>query len=96
MMTKKEMEGMYDTLLSIPGMNDQVKVDLKLSRKEVLLLSQAIERGVGLSQSSENLLIDFASKESIDALALLAEQCLEKAGITESSKKLNLLVGNQK
>jgi hypothetical protein len=96
MMTKKEMEGVYDTLLSIPGMNVEVKLDLKMTRKDVLLLSQAIERGVGLNAGSENLLIDFASKESIEALALLAEQCLEKAGITESSKKLNLLVSNQK
>ncbi len=53
MMTKKEMEVVYDTLLCIPGMNDQVKVDLKLSRKNVLLLSQAVERGLGLKKKRE-------------------------------------------
>lgn len=96
MMTKKEMEGVYDTLLSIPGMNDQVKVDLKLSRKDVLLLSQAIERGIGLNNGSDNLLMDFASKDAIEGLASLAELCLEKAGITELSDKLKLLAGIQK
>ncbi|WEK17951.1 MAG: hypothetical protein P0Y49_14205 [Candidatus Pedobacter colombiensis] len=82
----------YDAVLSVPGMEDQVKVDLKLQRKDVLLLSQAIERGISAAAKGDNLLIDFASKESINKLADLAALCLEKAGITELSNKLKSLV----
>ena len=77
-------------------MNESVKVDLKLTRKEVLLLSQAIARGVGLDQGVENVFIDFAGKDAIEGLALLPEVCLEKAGLTEVSKKLQSMVASQK
>ena len=39
-------ESLYDTILSIPGMNDTVKIDLKISRRNVLLLNRVIERGL--------------------------------------------------
>ncbi|PSK90856.1 hypothetical protein [Taibaiella chishuiensis] len=93
MMTKKEMEVVYDTLLCIPGMNDQVKVDLKLSRKNVLLLSQAVERGLGLEEKEGTKYLDLASQEAIGELQVLSALCLEKAGITELNDKLKSLPG---
>jgi hypothetical protein len=36
----------YDTIMSIPDMNATVKIDLKISRKKVLLLNHVIERGL--------------------------------------------------
>ena len=43
-MNAKELASVYDTIMSIPGMNDQIKIDLKISRRNVLLLTQAIKR----------------------------------------------------
>jgi hypothetical protein len=44
MMNAKELASVYDTIMSIPGMNDQIKIDLKISRRNVLILTQAIKR----------------------------------------------------
>ncbi|MNE34568.1 hypothetical protein [Solitalea canadensis] len=91
-MTTTEMTGVYDTLLCIPGMSEQVKIDLRVSRKQVLLLSQVIERGLSIKPGeNEFTFLDVVSKESAVELASLAGDCLEKAGLTELSKKLKLL-----
>lgn len=49
MLTKTELGRLYETLLSIPGMNDPVRMDLKIPRKKVLQLSQVIRRGLANS-----------------------------------------------
>jgi hypothetical protein len=46
MMNAKELASVYDTIMSIPGMNDQIKIDLKISRRNVLLLTQAVKRAL--------------------------------------------------
>ena len=33
MLTTNDVAKVYDTILSIPGMNETVKIDLKMSRK---------------------------------------------------------------
>ncbi|CAG5010307.1 hypothetical protein DYBT9275_04688 [Dyadobacter sp. CECT 9275] len=46
-MSAKDLASVYDTIMSIPGVNEQVKVDLKISGKSaLLLLHQAIRRAV--------------------------------------------------
>jgi hypothetical protein len=50
MLTTNDVTNVYDTILSIPRMNDTVKIDLKISRKNVLLLHKVIERGLTLKQ----------------------------------------------
>jgi hypothetical protein len=50
MLTTNDITQVYDTILSIPGMNDTVKIDLKISRKNVLLLTRVIERGLTMKQ----------------------------------------------
>ena len=43
---KTEIAKVYETLLSIPGMNEKIKIDLRIARKNVLFLSKIIERGL--------------------------------------------------
>ena len=88
MLTTNEMAQVYDTILSIPGMNDTVKIDLKISRKNVLLLNRVIERGLTNNPdvTSSNLL-DIVPEDTLQELTSLANDCLKKAGLTESSEK---------
>jgi hypothetical protein len=79
----------YDTLLSAPGMNESVKVDLRVNRKQVLLLVQLIEKG--LIQQGEGL-ADLASPDDQDSIRLLVESLLEKAGHADTNRHLKLLV----
>ncbi len=89
MLTTNEVTRVYDTILSIPGMNDAVKIDLKISRKNVLLLHRVIERGLTPKpdDTSTNFL-NIVPKDTLQELTSLAEDCLKKAGLSELSEKL--------
>ncbi|WP_255505129.1 hypothetical protein [Algoriphagus sp. Y33] len=41
-MANSSLETIYETLLAVPGMHDTVKIDLKIPRKTVLLLTEVI------------------------------------------------------
>ena len=45
MSTANDVAKVYDTILSIPGMNETVEIDMRISRKNVLLLNSVIEQG---------------------------------------------------
>ena len=50
MLTTNDVAKVYDTILSIPGMNETVKIDMRISRKNVLLLNSVIKRGLMLKR----------------------------------------------
>jgi hypothetical protein len=89
MLTTTDIAQVYDTILSIPGMNETVKIDLKISRRNVLLLNRVIERGLTPKpdDKSSNLL-DIVPEDVLQELTSLADDCLKKAGLTELSEKL--------
>jgi len=89
MLTTSDVAKVYDTILSIPGMNETVKIDLKISRKNVLLLYSVIKRGLsakGDDKSSD--LLENISREALQELQGIADDYLAKAGLTELSEKL--------
>ena len=92
MQTTSTIAKVFDTVLSIPGMNDNVKIQLTIPRKNVLLLSKVIERGISFKGfNEENSIIDIASKETFDELREVANELLTKAGLMEMNEKLNAL-----
>jgi len=92
MQTTSTIAKVFDTVLSIPGMNDNVKIQLSIPRKNVLLLSKVIERGISFKDfNEENSIIDIASKETFDELREVANELLTKAGLMEMNEKLNAL-----
>ncbi|MBN8718016.1 MAG: hypothetical protein J0H85_01115 [Sediminibacterium magnilacihabitans] len=92
MLTTTDVAKVYDTILSIPGMNETVKIDMRISRKNALLLNSVIKRGLAAKDDdkSSNLLANIPA-ESLQELNALADDCLTKAGLTELSEKLNSL-----
>lgn len=91
-MEASDFARIYDTILSIPGMGDTVKIDLRISRKNVLVLSSIIERGLGAKFSEkEGGLLSNVPKETFDELKVISDECLEKAGLIELSQKLGNL-----
>lgn len=91
MLSEKDVSLLYETLLSSPGMNDVVKLDLKVPRKLILLLSQLIEKGISNTGRPGSGLIGSFSKEELQHLNELATECLEKSGLTALSEKLAFL-----
>ena len=87
MITKNEVARVFDTIMSIPGMSESVKIDLKISRKNVLLLSHLIEKGLLLEKDESSLLANITS-DGFDELKNLSQECLQKAGLVELNNKL--------
>ncbi len=88
-MTTNEVAKVYDTVLSIPGMNEAVKIDVKINRKTVLLLNSVIERGLNVKDAEQAQgLLELIPKETVDELKEFSEECLKKAGLTELSEKM--------
>ncbi|MBO9585271.1 MAG: hypothetical protein J7574_14000 [Flavobacterium sp.] len=90
MITKSDVAKVFDTVLSIPGMSETVKIDLKISRKNVLLLSHFIEQGLLLEKDDSNLM-GIVSEESLKDLKYISEECLLKASLVELNEKLQSL-----
>jgi len=90
MLAKTEVTKIYETLLSIPGMNDAVKIPLNISRKNILLLCKVIERGLLVKENDDKALAlpEIISKEVLQDLHALPKELLEKAGLTEMHQKL--------
>lgn len=89
MMTTNEVAQVFDTILSSPGMGDTVRIDLRISRRTVLLLHQAIEYGISKKgQEGELFLFTNASEETISELVHLGSDCLQKSGLVELNEKL--------
>lgn len=93
MLAKNDVAKVYDTVLSIPGMNDEVKVVLKISRKNLLLLTKLIERGMNGKDSEDKSVsvLDTVPKETLLELGEVSGQLLNKAGLTEMNEKLKSL-----
>lgn len=90
MITKDDVAKVFDTILSIPGMSETVKIDLKISRKNVLLLSHLITMGLD-SKKEDSMLLESISLDSQQDLKKLSEECLIKAGLVELNEKLSVL-----
>ena len=90
MLTTNDVAKVYDTILSIPGMNETVKIDVRISRRNVLLLNNVIERGLTVKDADDKLsnLLDVVPKETLQELTNLSDDYLKKAGLTELSEKL--------
>ncbi len=94
-MTKNDVTRVLDTVLSSPGMSEPVRMDLKISRKNVLLLSHVIEQGL-MVQKEGTSLIGSLSEGDLSELRNIARECLQKGGLIELNDKLMLLSENSK
>jgi hypothetical protein len=97
MIAKSDLAKLYETLLTIPGMNNQVKIDLKIPLKTALLLSKIIERGLlgkEIDDSSINIL-DLIPTQISKELSEIPNEILQKAGLIEMNEKINGFVGNK-
>jgi len=91
MLTTDDAAQVFDTILSSPGMNDAVKIDLRISRKNVLLLTYVIEQGLSEKGTGKGSLFASAPEDAKEELKILADDFLEKAGLSELSEKLKAL-----
>ena len=89
-MANSEVIKIYETILSMPGMNDTVKINLQVSRKNIFVLTKLIEKGLAAGKSDEKLtvILDTVAKESLKEINELAGELLAKAGLADMNEKL--------
>lgn len=91
MENKVEVNLLFETLLSSPGMNEQVRLDLKLTRKAVLALAASLQAGLSGAKENPSSLLFFAGAAVAPDLEGFIETVLSKAGLTEVHQKLQQL-----
>ncbi|SDW51417.1 hypothetical protein SAMN05444410_103166 [Hydrobacter penzbergensis] len=92
MLTTSDVAKVYDTILSIPGMNETVKIDMRISRKNVLLLHSVLKRGLTAKDDDKSSgLLENIPQGALQELHVIADEYLTKAGLTELSEKLKAL-----
>jgi len=92
MATTSVLGTFYETLLCSPGMNETVKIDIKINRKVVLLLNSVIEGSSGKEGELASELLKFVPKTDLTELQNFADECLNNSGLKELSEKLKGLV----
>lgn len=84
-----ENRKLYETVLSSPGMNEKVKINLSVSRQVILLLSRLIESGL-LSQDKklDDPIALSMPAESESELSEIHKELLSKSGLTDFYERL--------
>jgi hypothetical protein len=90
MLSSKDAALIYETLLSSPGMNDNVKIDLRMTRKTVLILSKIIELGLNCNKESKQAGLLLAAQDNIlEIISGIPAILLGKAELAVTYEKLN-------
>lgn len=87
----RDLKQLYALCLSVPSMHEPVKIDLKISRKNALFLAQVIQKGLLKEEGGNPELLEVIPKESLEELNAIAAECLQKAGLVETSEMLKRL-----
>lgn len=92
-MAKHDVTAVMDTILATPGMEQTVKLTMKISRKNLLLLGKVIERGLHekLSDTSINLILASLTADIRKDLLEINNDLLDKSGLTALQTKLKML-----
>ena len=88
----KEKSRIFETVLISPGMTEKCKVNLVMSRQNILLLSRLIEAGLLTDQQRiADEIIAALPKESLEEFKTVHEEILRKSNLTEFYEKLKSL-----
>ncbi len=88
----KEKSRIFQTILSSPGMSEKCKVNLTMSRQNILLLGRLIEAGF-ISDNSpfEDEIIKALPSNSLQEFRIIHEEILKKGELTDFYQSLKSL-----
>ena len=88
----KEKSKIFETVLSSPGMNEKCKINLLISRQNILLLSRVIEAGLLTDKNPfDDEIIAVLPEDSLEEFKSIHEEILRKGELTEFYQRLKLL-----
>ena len=88
----KEKSKIFQTVLSSPGMAEKCKINLMISRQNILLLGRLIEAGL-LSDKShfDDEILAALPDDSLEQFKNIHEEILRKGELTDFYDRLKLL-----
>jgi hypothetical protein len=88
----KEKINVYATILSSPGMDQQTKISMQISRQQIVLFCRLIEVNLSAAKRDpEDLLLQAMPPEIYAGLKSISEELLHKAGLETFYAKLQQL-----
>jgi len=85
----KEKSKIFETVLSSPGMSQKCKINLVMSRQNVLLLSRLIEAGLLTDQQIfDDEIIAALPKESLEEFKTIHQEILRKGELIDFYQRL--------
>src|SRR6478735_5107301 len=82
----------FETLLSSPGMGEKNKINLLLSRQNIIVFVHLLETGLASSKGAVTDGIMAALPEgTLEEIAVVRDEILQKGGLTEFYEKLKSL-----
>ena len=89
---RKEKSKVFEMVLSSPGMLEDCKISLKISRQNALLLCRVIEVGLLTEKNGlEDEILSSLPEGVKDHFKFLHEEILNKAGLSDFYEKLKAL-----
>jgi hypothetical protein len=87
--TKDEKSKVFEMILCSPGMSENCKIVLQLSRQNVLLLGRLIETGILNSKGNfEDEILSALPEASAEEFKVIHEEILKKSGLSDFYEKL--------
>jgi len=88
----KEKSKIFQTVLSSPGMNEKCKINLMISRQNILLLGRLIEAGLLTDKNNfDDEIIAALPEDSLEEFKTIHEEILRKGELTDFYDRLKLL-----
>lgn len=78
MLSTKEITRVYETMLKSSWMKEEVKVSFKVSRRDILFITQIVEKGIS-AEDAKSLIPD----EAVQAIKGFLDDILKRAELTE-------------
>ncbi|SEI46134.1 hypothetical protein SAMN04487995_0922 [Dyadobacter koreensis] len=88
MATTTDISLIYETLLCSPGMSEQIKVDLRVSRKSLLFLAACVENELSGKNDPGLGLVGYFGEQTVKELEKLVSDSLSKADLSALNEKL--------
>ncbi len=86
-----QMALVYETLLCSPGMAENVKLDMRVSRKALLLLAAALESQLKGQAGAAPAVTDYFGSETVEELEKMVSDILLKSELSGLHSKLKTL-----
>jgi len=95
MLSSKEINLIYETLLSSPGMKDVIKFSFSAARKDVLVLAGIIDLGLAkLQEPGSEIMI--GGTDTTEVIIKIKEEILLKSELSEMNERMKSLEARNK